>query len=187
VERLREIVGISIDDKDVAELKQLAKTRNALQHYGHTHSAQAVEARAGRVLDFLMRFLDAELLPLLQGAERARAEQDMAPVAEGVKNISSYVSRRLDRLRGELPGLESQTIECPACDQMTLVVTPGHGRCRFCNWEWDDAGSYAWYLKPALCPDCDNQALLEGLSFADTPPGEQHVLLLHVRQPLRRR
>jgi hypothetical protein len=73
VDRLREIVGISIEKKDVDELKELAKARNALQHYGLTQPSQAVEARAGRVLDFLMRFLEAELLPLLQGTERLRA------------------------------------------------------------------------------------------------------------------
>src|SRR5690242_18279809 len=76
IERLRDIAGIAIDRKEAEALKDLAKDRNALQHYGLTHNAHAVEARAGRVLDFLMRFLDTRLLPLLEGQERDRAEQD---------------------------------------------------------------------------------------------------------------
>jgi hypothetical protein len=76
-----------------------------------------------------MRFLEAELLPLLQGTERLRAEREMRPVADGVKNISSYVKRRISRLRGELGGLEGQTVLCPVCEQMALVVVPGGGRC----------------------------------------------------------
>lgn len=77
VDRLRDIAGIVIERKDAEALKDLARDRNALQHYGLTHNAHAVEARAGRVLDFLMRFLDMHLLPLLQGEEREGAERDM--------------------------------------------------------------------------------------------------------------
>lgn len=92
---------------------------------GLTHNAHAVEARPGRVLDVLMRFLGEELLPLLNGPEREAAARDMVPVIEGVRNISSYIKRRLDRLRGgELRGLENLTIRCPDCQQMTLVAEP---------------------------------------------------------------
>jgi hypothetical protein len=176
VERLRDIAGVAIDRKEAEALKDLAKDRNALQHYGLTHNAQAVEARAGRVLDFLMRFLDTQLLPLLEGQERDRAARDMIPVAEGVKNISSYVKRRLNRLRGELAGLESRTIMCPYCEQMTLVVAPHSGDCRFCGASWDSAELLAFdYLgcsdgQLALafpCPQCDTAAFVEGVNFAD--------------------
>ncbi|WP_217547672.1 hypothetical protein [Streptomyces sp. GbtcB6] len=178
VERLRDIAGITIDRKEVEALKDLTKDRNALQHYGLTHNAGAVEARAGRVLDFLMRFLDTELLPLLQGPERERAMQDMIPVDAGVKNISSYVTRRLNRLRGELAGLESQTIMCPTCEQMTLVVAPQSGDCRFCTASWDSAELLVFdYLvcsdgqlaRAYPCPQCDTTTFVEGVNFVDGP------------------
>ncbi|WP_435613463.1 hypothetical protein [Streptomyces sp. bgisy159] len=176
IDRLRDIAGIAIDRKEAEALKDLAKDRNALQHYGLTHNAHAVEARAGRVLDFLMRFLDIHLLPLLEGQERERAGRDMIPVAEGVKNISSYVKRRLNRLRGELAGLESRTIMCPSCEQMTLVVAPHSGDCRFCGASWDSAELLSFnYLgcsdgllaRAYPCPQCDTGAFVEGVNFAD--------------------
>ncbi|MEU1516185.1 hypothetical protein ABZ490_29295 [Streptomyces sp. NPDC005811] len=176
VERLRDIAGVTIDRKDVEALKDLARDRNALQHYGLTHNAHAVEARAGRVLDFLMRFLDTQLLPLLEGDERERAKHDMGPVAVGVRHISSYVKRRLDRLRGELAGLEDQTIMCPYCEQMTLIVASGSGDCRFCGGSWDSAELLAFdYLGcpdgrlalTFICPQCDSPAFVEGARFAD--------------------
>ncbi|MFJ8948436.1 hypothetical protein ACIRG4_35395 [Streptomyces sp. NPDC102395] len=176
VERLRDIAGIAIDRKEAEALKDLAKDRNALQHYGLTHNAHAVEARAGRVLDFLMRFLYEQLLPLLQGPERERAWLDMVPVDAGVKNISSYVKRRLNRLRGELAGRESQTIMCPHCEQMTLFVAPHSGDCCFCGASWNSAELLAFdYLgcsdgQLALrfpCPHCDTAAFVEGINFAD--------------------
>lgn len=181
VERLREIAGLSFKPKDVAELKELAKARNALQHYGLTYNALAVEARAGRVLDFLMGFLETELLPLLQGEERNRAAQDMVPVTNGVKNISSYVKQRLNRLRGDLQGLEDRTIRCPKCEKMTLVLAAfGSGEsssCYFCIASWQQDGQLMWdYLQSSdgadltvelQCPDCDRANLAQGMIFAD--------------------
>nr|WSZ18925.1 hypothetical protein OH837_39165 [Streptomyces canus] len=120
--------------------------------------------------------MDTQLLPLLEGQERDRTARDMIPVAEGVKNISSYVKRRLNRLRGELAGLESRTIMCPYCEQMTLVVAPHSGDCRFCGASWDSAELLAFdYLgcsdgQLALafpCPQCDAAAFVEGVNFAD--------------------
>ncbi|MFG2473627.1 hypothetical protein [Streptomyces fagopyri] len=179
VERLRAIAGISFDAREADALKELAKDRNALQHYGLTHNAPAVEARAGRVLDFLMRFLEKELLPLLQGPERETALSEMAPVSEGVKHISSYVRRRRNRLRGELAGLESQTVRCPACAEMALVLAPGAGRCHFCGQAWQhDVGQLVFdYLvgpdgrdvAARGCPECHEFALMTGLAFADSP------------------
>ncbi|MEU1413277.1 hypothetical protein [Streptomyces sp. NPDC005731] len=80
---LRDIAGIAFDKKETDAHDALAKDRNALQHYGLTHSAQEVEARAGRVLDFLMRFPEAEHLPLLSDPEREAAARDMIPVMGG--------------------------------------------------------------------------------------------------------
>ncbi|MGW3983836.1 hypothetical protein [Streptomyces mirabilis] len=176
VERLRDIVGIAFDKKEIDALKELARDRNALQHYGLTHNAPAVEARAGRVLDFLMRFLEAEFLPLLEGPERDTALREMAPVVQGVKHISSYVRRRLNRLRGDLSGREGQTIQCPACEQTTLVVAPGGGHCHFCGQSWYDSEELLLdYLQSAdtpdvtgrACPQCHEFALGEGIVFAD--------------------
>ncbi|MDW8803696.1 hypothetical protein P1P68_02450 [Streptomyces scabiei] len=174
--RLRDVAGIAIGKKDSDALDALAKDRNALQHYGLTHNAHAVEARAGRVLDFLMRFLHEELLPLLEGPERERAAQEIAPVVRGVRNISSYVKRRLDRLRGELAG--SQTVMCPTCEQMTLAVAPGGGRCHFCEQSWQDGEQLLFaYIRSAdtpdvtgrSCPQCHTFALVEGVVFTDSP------------------
>lgn len=63
-ERLRNIAGVDVTTADDKALKDLAHDRNALQHFGLTRDAAAVEARAGRVLDFLVRFLDDVLLPI---------------------------------------------------------------------------------------------------------------------------
>src|SRR5690606_34270345 len=62
VRRLIDVVGVEITEVDKRALFNLSKDRNALQHWGLTGSAPTVEARAAKVLDFLIRFLDDELL-----------------------------------------------------------------------------------------------------------------------------
>ncbi|MCX4458514.1 hypothetical protein OOK58_42130 [Streptomyces sp. NBC_01728] len=180
VKRLRNIAGVTIHPKESDALDALAKDRNALQHFGLTHNAGAVEARAGEVLDFLMRFLEDELLPLLDGPEHKSALLAMVPVMEGVRNISSYVDLRLDRLRGELKGRESRTIRCPNCEQMTLVAAPGGGACHFCGESWpsDELLASDYLGGPAqlealarACPQCDAHTLVQGVVFANSPRG----------------
>ncbi|WP_351230008.1 hypothetical protein [Streptomyces sp. NPDC002133] len=178
VERLRNVADIAIDDKDHRALKDLAKDRNALQHYGLTHNAKAVEARAGAVLDFLVRFLDEELLPLLSLEERTEIDDDMARVREGLNSIASYITRRMNRLRGALKDHVSRTVNCPDCDQRALVLVPGGGECHFCSASWSEPdGLLADYLygHPDLpdlvhaCPQCDAQTFSEAVAFADAP------------------
>ncbi|MET9725494.1 serine/arginine repetitive matrix protein 1 [Streptomyces zaomyceticus] len=182
ITRLQNIAGVEISDKEAKALTRLTTDRNKLQHFGFTDNARAVEARAGEVLDFLIRFIDTELQPYLEPADRLETEIGLRDLREGLGNINSYVRKRMNRIAGELrkEGVESTTIECPACENVTLVldedppVPPaGDGAfatCRFCSsffefgdlarrWlplHWDDRGG----LVPAdTCPSCDQEAL----------------------------
>ncbi|MFJ9931344.1 hypothetical protein ACIRU5_35660 [Streptomyces misionensis] len=133
VTRLRNIVGVTITDAEERALNALARDRNALQHYGLTHNARAVEARAGSVLDFLVRFLDDVLLPKLTFGEALAVQTDMDRVRDGLTGVQTYITQRLRRLRGELRGLEDRTVACPHCEQMTLVAEGRMNRCLFCG------------------------------------------------------
>ncbi|MFI9155689.1 hypothetical protein [Streptomyces sp. NPDC053367] len=133
VTRLRNIVGITITDKEQEALDALARDRNALQHYGLSHNARAVEARAGRVLDLLVRFLDDELLPGLELDEANAIGADMIHVRDGLTGVQTFVTQRLRRLRGELQGHEDRTVHCPHCEQLTLIAEGATNRCLFCG------------------------------------------------------
>ncbi|MEV7864476.1 hypothetical protein AB0O86_38570 [Streptomyces hirsutus] len=165
VDRLRRIVGLPIGDKDAAALAKLAKTRNALQHYGLTDRARAVEARTAEVLDFLVRFLDEQLLPALTDEDRQRTTQDMQYIRSGLNRIQGFVTRRMQRLRAELEPHRNRTVACPHCDQWALVVADGNNKCRFCTVRTDmldyvlrrGTGSNASYRR---CLGCDNHTLV---------------------------
>jgi hypothetical protein len=174
VRRLRQIAGLPITDQEQKALKDLARDRNALQHYGLTHNARAVEARAGQVLDFLVRFLDEVLLPGLTAGEEDAIGEDMARVREGLSGIQTYVTHRMNRLQGELKGERDRTLQCPECAQWTLVVTANDHRCRFCGLEMPNAHMLLlWYVRGhALnavvgpCSRCEEPTLLSDVVLA---------------------
>jgi DNA-directed RNA polymerase subunit RPC12/RpoP len=180
------VVGIEIGDADKKALRDLAGTRNALQHWGLTESAPAVEAGAAKVLDFLIRFLDDELLKELDDDQVADIDKDMLHVRQGLNGIKAYVESRMDRLRGELKGLEDRTVACPDCTQFALVFDREVTECHFCPRLWDPevlAEEYAleildYSMRELMgggaalavdCPNCGTRTLVMNAYTAADP------------------
>ncbi|MFI2242314.1 hypothetical protein [Streptomyces chrestomyceticus] len=64
ITRLKTVAGVAVDGPAAESLAVLGCWRNKLQHHGLQRVlAREVEARAGQVLDFLVGFVFAELLP----------------------------------------------------------------------------------------------------------------------------
>ncbi|MFF3127733.1 hypothetical protein ACFVRD_36815 [Streptomyces sp. NPDC057908] len=176
VERLRNIAGIAISKKEADALDDLARDRNRLQHYGLTHNAQAVEARAATVLDFLVRFIDEHLEPEL--SESGPLYLEMGVVRHGLKDVQSFVTERMNRLRGnELKDAEGRTLRCPDCRQLAATVEGGWCICHFCGRGWL-ADELAYVLQTAdhqdtplaECPGCHAPTLTDDAEFADGKP-----------------
>ncbi|MEU0030642.1 hypothetical protein [Streptomyces sp. NPDC006335] len=191
VQRLKDIAGAPITDKDTSAVLKLAKHRNALQHYGligPAANARAVESQAAEVLDFLIRFLDEELLPTLPAPEAKSSEADMEHIRGGLSRIQGFVKKRMQRIRADLESLRDRTVQCPDCDQWALVPEPARDRvtCRFCGTSQpthDGATMYAVFVlgrdpgAPDLfgimavesCPDCQEESLVVGAKTAAAP------------------
>jgi hypothetical protein len=132
VTRLTEIAQVTLTAKEQNALKSLGQDRNALQHYGLTHNARAVESRAGQALDFLVRFLNEELLAPRRGDAKMMAIPwgMVARIRLGVRNIDAYLTERRKRLRGTLRDEAHRTLTCHECGELALVIGD---RCHFCN------------------------------------------------------
>ncbi|MFF4866796.1 serine/arginine repetitive matrix protein 1 [Streptomyces sp. NPDC001231] len=189
VTRLRNIAAVPITDKEEKALTGLGKHRNKLQHFGLTAPARAVEAKAGEVLDFLIRFVDEELLPRLGPKERKEAERTLRGLRGSLVNINTFVKERTNRIRGEVKkeGVENRTIQCPDCDQMALVLgeTAGPGAepvaaCRFCASRWGPEELLSFFRaegqdEPSelnTCPRCGEWMLGWGVRILSEPVGE---------------
>lgn len=186
--RLQDVVGITIAEEDKKALNSLAKNRNALQHWGLTESAPAIEARAAAVLEFLIRFLQEHLMGELDGDQFA----DMSQVLEGLAGINAYIQRRMDNLnKTTLSAVLERTVQCPECAQFALVVDGTENKCHFClrsSWDTEElAERYAseileYWRHPSYeggtdpqheCPDCETETLVLGVVIAAQP--EQQV------------
>ncbi|MFC8406564.1 hypothetical protein ACFUG9_23665 [Streptomyces griseoincarnatus] len=198
VERLRHVVGVSITDEEQEQLLALAKSRNALQHYGLTDAGGTIEARTMAVLDFLIRFLHTELLPGLDEPDREQADRDMELIRDGLRRIEAFVAARMQRLEDELEPLKNRTVQCPDCRQWALVAG-SPSRCLFCPSTpdpWQTAVDYASYVlrrewrspaptsdpfsQPARppvneCPGCGSETLVRRAVTAAAPEHPIHL------------
>jgi hypothetical protein len=166
LDRLVSIAGLSITQKERGYLNDLAETRNALTHYGHTASAYAVEARAARALSFLVEFVPRQLQPKLS-SEAEEVIETMAAVREKLADIRTLVGERMKKLASQLEPVSERTVICASCRQMTLVVGENPLNCRFCLRSYAshmDAAFTYWEevlqgddsLGPRNCPACRN-------------------------------
>ncbi|WP_327225141.1 hypothetical protein OG229_15800 [Streptomyces platensis] len=128
VTRLTEIAHVTLTTKERSTLKNLGQDRNALQHYGLTHNARAIESRAGQCLDFLARFLKDELMPAMD-ADMAMGA-DITDIKRRMEHIRTYRAERRRRLRGTLKDLAHRTLECHQCGELALVIGD---HCHFCS------------------------------------------------------
>ncbi|MFB7781903.1 serine/arginine repetitive matrix protein 1 [Streptomyces vinaceus] len=187
ITRLRNIVGVPITDKERKALKNLSEDRNKLQHFGFTHDARVIEARAAEVLDFLVRFIDDSLVPYLRDdQEKAKVHKTLARIRGGLTAINSYVRERMNRIGGELKSedVENRTIECPACEQLALVLCASDlAACRFCAHLWDPEELLSYFIghgqeEPSelnTCPQCEEQTLGWAVRVRSDPTKPIHV------------
>ncbi|MFE5106925.1 hypothetical protein [Streptomyces sp. NPDC056663] len=194
--RLDRVAGIQIDAGSRSAIKSLTKTRNALQHYGLEHPAEAVEANAGNVLNFLINFLDEHLLPHLPEDQRWDAEESMESVRYGLAAIQAFVKKRRKEIRDEVERHPDVTVQCHICRDPALVVGSPQARCRFCTTTMPGEAAAIYYVTDILkrpyrsvpeppdaifsqpaqppvdkCPHCAHVALVTGTLTNAKPEG----------------
>ncbi|MFD7668139.1 hypothetical protein [Streptomyces sp. NPDC059788] len=190
--RLQNIAGLPLADSDLKAVKKLARDRNALMHYGLTSPAAAVEARAAAVLNFLLPFLATHLLPGLDAAQQADAQQALGVVRAQLRGIEAFLTARMNALRAGLETVAATTVVCPQCAQPALVLGGDLPTCRFCLMTWDDpgdaAGEYLWIVQGEIastdpdpdnplqhCPDCSHTALVMTARTTADPAADRHL------------
>ncbi len=195
--RLKGIAGIDVGLAAKTAYRELADSRNALQHYGLTTPAEAIEARAALVLDCLLDFIDQHMVPVREAMDdddRFTVLFGLDRVREAMTEIREFVKVRMDRLlNAELRGLKSSTVQCPACEQWALIIDGRTPRCLLCTREWEaDDGLPSWYASATLgitwrradpdpfeaCPQCGEEALIACALLADAP-GKPRRLCFH--------
>ncbi|QTI87214.1 hypothetical protein [Streptomyces sp. AgN23] len=184
IDRLERFASIRIEHKHHQAIKALTLDRNKLQHYGLTHNAYAVEARAAVVLHFLMDFIHLQLLWRLDQEQRDHAERELGPIRSDLPLIERFVDARMNNIKDVLASCPEYTLQCADCGKWAaLVMDVGGVRCLFCNTERDHPLEAAiWYLAqagnqfitgsstvPTACPTCGEETFRGDVLFADAP------------------
>ncbi|GHH57143.1 hypothetical protein [Streptomyces candidus] len=176
--RLVDVIGLPIEKRDREAVEELGRLRNRLQHWGLQETAALVRKQAASVLDFLMRFLDEQLIPQLGEQQIASLQEEMNLVRHGVRKIGTYVETRRARLRDELKEHADTAVRCPSCHEWALVVEQENSKCHFCSRAWDskqlayayeerfESGSTADEISSGDCPKCWNRTLIIGVRTA---------------------
>lgn len=185
LERLKKIADVTVDARAAKSLTILAAWRNKLLHHGLIKiSTHEIESRVGQVLDFLVDFIRAELLPAVPEREVDFANCKLRLTSYMALQVPVCRATRLARLHGELSLVMDRTLACPVCGEWALVVGDGDRplACRFCHawWSRPTTALVSWMKtnwgnadrRPLItCPQCgSDDALLEvGVLLADAP------------------
>ncbi|MFJ6543194.1 hypothetical protein ACIQMP_21445 [Streptomyces sp. NPDC091385] len=138
--RLRDNSKIAITDDDIKTVRALTRDRNALQHFGLTHSAAAVEARAATVVDFLLAAILSEDAFAVDGREEESSP--LFHIRRGLSNISLFVKQRMDRIAPQLAAAKDKLLYCTSCGNRAAVDEPEkqRARCLYCDYLMDGDG-----------------------------------------------
>ncbi|WP_334666035.1 hypothetical protein [Streptomyces cyaneofuscatus] len=159
--RLTNIAGIEFSQREKDALSELAKRRNALQHYGlvgEDAKAGRMESTTAQVLNFLISFVGEHILEgLTDEEERDHAEIDMDRIRGGVRTIQGYVAERMKDLAPVLGPVRERTLQCPQCRQFALTPTMVKGVPEWCQ---SDAS-----IVPMYCHLCVEGYSAQGLAL----------------------
>lgn len=146
LERLRDDVGIetAIDPKD-ADLDALANLRNRLQHFEAKDTTIAVQARTIPVLDVLLKFIDADVLPYDESPEAWDAQLQMDEIRAGFRHLKDFVDHRLDALQETLETFKDYTVRCLSCGQFAVMLDGAKTvHCALCGRRYGSGSDAAW-------------------------------------------
>jgi RNase P subunit RPR2 len=182
--RLRDIARIPISDDDFARVGAIIDKRNRLQHHGLVDSTQAVSSVAARALDFLLTYVDRDLLEGATAESRQLISAHVGAVQEKLADIKAFVKVRLDSISEQLAAA-SVILQCPICQQDTFALGD-EPRCLFCLRRGHPQELAETYVETFLhlshylavkeggewpvyqCPTCEEDTLVRGATARRT-------------------
>jgi hypothetical protein len=182
LKRLKDLVGVEIGEKELRSIKSLERLRNRATHFSlYGENPISVKATVSAALDFLLRFIDRELLPGAPDAEAVLIANCLDDVRNELGKIATLVKHRLNSLYQKISTAEV-LLKCPRCEQSAFVLNRDEQvHCLFCL-DRPDAGDaaedYMWATSGITsyevhknggewpvhqCLSCGEETLIEGL------------------------
>ncbi|BBH16426.1 hypothetical protein Back2_07130 [Nocardioides baekrokdamisoli] len=185
LKRLESNVGITISKQQAQNVDAVRRLRNRVAHFAVVAiDPVATKTELARGLDFVVWFLEKQILPDAPAGEADLIRDALSEIASVLGEIKAFVAERLATLKSELDASDLLLV-CPRCSQACLTVPDGT-KCLFCWWSPDDPeAAAAEYVVGVLnlssyevikdggewpvteCPECEVQAFVEGAAVVD--------------------
>lgn len=134
LDRLRNVAGSSITEREVSRITAVEKLRNRVAHFAlHGENPRRTEAVVAAGLDVLLHLIDREFLPAADTAERELVEKTLELVRVRLGTIAVLIRERMSSLKSQLDNAPYPVLTCPGCSQSAYVLGDGEpGRCVYC-------------------------------------------------------
>lgn len=174
LDRLVNICGIKLEEKQRTRLLRFRDMRNRLEHFGIVDSIEAVTASTAAALAILLDFIKNHLeAQTLEHTDQMRLDEIRRELSE----FKEFVHKRWLLIDSDVKKARTAVIVCPSCGQTAAVAHEG-ATCLFCGYHRaaeDAAREYAvivlgedptegWPDLVQKCPDCDTDTLVRDAS-----------------------
>jgi len=148
LERLAQIVGVTIDPSSKEHLNSLRQLRNRLTHFTATLDTPQTQSLVAKGMAFCVTFCEQ------QDMVTPGSEDKLGEIHKNLTDLQEFVE---DRMKDVLADWGSALIwECPECWQSALVIDGGEVECKFCRHLADPIRLAAENTEGhvADCPEC---------------------------------
>lgn len=187
IDRFVDECGIEIRPEDRATLTSFRRKRNRFEHFAIIDTKEAVEASAVSVLSIVLDFVNREFEHDELSEEESRLLEairtSIAEFRRFTEERLQIISPRIKEARGEYGAI----VQCPLCLQKSLSADV-NVECLFCGYKAEAEDAAEMFIANVLqesryrafkegydyplylCPNCDNQALVDkGISGGMAP------------------
>ncbi len=158
VSRLQNISGINIDGTTMRYLDELRDIRNRIQHFAIDIELTQVKSLMVKGINFSLEFgrqyLSDEMLSM---------ERQTRQIYKHLRKFEEFVSDRMKLIKPQLD-TAVDLIDCPLCQQVTLIIGDGQPRCPFCEFTIEAAELAEIWGEGTIGGNCINCGA-ETLSF----------------------
>ncbi len=151
VDRLQQIVGVSIERSVKSHIDDLRKLRNRLTHLTASLDAAQTKSLIAKSMTFCVTFCED------QGMLTPETEELLSDTHLNLTELKEFVD---DRMQSVLEGWKDALIwECPECWQEALVIDGGIADCKFCRRTTDPRDLASRHAESPIedCPECDTE------------------------------
>ena len=166
LKRLKELAGITLEERDRKYLRKIRQIRNKLTHFSISINIDELKSIVARGINIFIK--------LYQEYSDSDAEEYIFSLNNDLKEFDRYVSLRLAELRPILGSSDRppwQFTSCPSCWQNSLIINDSMVACLFCGnqFTFQELAEYSEDIC-GRCPDCEIGYL--GLILYNNEDGE---------------